>query len=86
MPIQVAMISGQRCASSRSVGPTNLGAHSQQAFRVIGHCERQSQCQTPSLEEAGRDSARPGHRYRAGTQQRHHAVGQKQHPQIALNL
>jgi hypothetical protein len=41
MPMQVAMISGQRCASSRSVGPTNLGAHSQQAFRVIGHRERQ---------------------------------------------
>ena len=41
MPMQVAMISGQRCASSRSVGPTTSGAHSQQAFRIIGHRERQ---------------------------------------------
>ena len=41
MPMQVAIISGQRCASSRSVAPTMTGVHSQQAFRVIGHRERQ---------------------------------------------
>ena len=41
MPMQVAIINGQRWASSRSLDPVTLGAHSQQALSIIGHCRRQ---------------------------------------------